>query len=211
MNNLIIVGAGGFGLEVAAYAEDIVRAGQQSFTLKGFLDDTKAPGTKHGGYPILGPTDMPPVCNAVYVIAVGTPENRKILYNRLEGVGTRFATLVHPACHVAATARLGVGTVLAPFSLVGPETQIGAQCVLNVYTTVGHEGRIGDFCVLSPYASVHGAAALGSGIFMGGQAFVTARTRVGDNVKISAGSVVYNDIPNDAMVMGNPAVFRQNG
>ncbi len=208
MSNLIIAGAGGFGLEVAASAEDIARAGKQALTLKGFLDDTKPAGTKHAGYPVLGPTDLPPERDAVYAIAVGTPEGRRLLAGRLLARGARFATLLHPACHVAATAQIGAGSVLAPFSLAGPETHIGMHTVFNVYATAGHESRIGAFCVLSPYASVHGSATLGSGVFLGGQAFVTARVTVGDNAKISAGSIVYNDIPSDALAMGNPAVFR---
>jgi len=208
MNSLIIVGAGGFGLEAASYAEDISRAGKQDFTLKGFLDDTKPAGTKHAGYPVLGPTDLPPENDAVYVIAVGAPEDRRLLAGRLQARGARFATLLHPACHVAATAQISDGSVLAPFSLIGPETRIGMHTLFNVYATAGHESLIGDFCVLSPYASVHGSATLGNGVFLGGQAFVTARVKIGNNAKISAGSIVYNDIPAGAMAMGNPAVFR---
>ena len=71
MKRLIIIGAGGFGLEVAAYARDMAM-----FEIAGFLDDTK-PGQKHAGYPILGPTTSSIDRGAFYVIAVGSPEGRR--------------------------------------------------------------------------------------------------------------------------------------
>lgn len=209
MKNLIIVGAGGFGLEVAAYAEDITRAGKDALQILGFLDDTKPVGALHAGFPVLGDTNAAPVAEAVYVLAVGTPEGRAALADKLERKGAQFVSLIHPAAYVSATATLGLGAVLAPFSLIGPATFIGDHALFNVYATAGHEARLGKCCVLSPYASAHGEARLGDKVFIGGHGFVTARVKVGDNAKIAAGAVVYSDVPSGALAIGNPAAFRQ--
>lgn len=208
MKNLIIVGAGGFGLEVAAYAEDITRAGRDAFQVLGFLDDTKAVGTFHARYPVLGDTHAAPVAEAVYVLAVGAPEGRAALAEKLGRKAAQFVSLIHPAAYVSDTATLGIGAVLAPFSLVGPATFIGDHALFNVYATAGHEARLGNACVLSPYASVHGEAQIGDKVFIGGHGFVTARVKVGDNAKIAAGAIVYTDVPSGALAIGNPAAFR---
>lgn len=207
MSSLIIVGAGGFGLEVAAYAEDMARASKSGVSIKGFLDDTKPAGATHAGYPALGPTDrIIPDC--LYILAVGAPESRRALAEKLAAKGARFTSIIHPAAHIAATAKIGAGTVIAPFSFVGPEAQIGEHCALNIYASAGHESRMGDYCVLSPYATIHGASVLENGVFMGSHACVTAKMQIGASARIAAGSVVYQNIPAGARVMGNPAAWR---
>lgn len=210
MNNLIIVGAGGFGLEVAAYANDIAQTGKIDFVIRGFLDDYKIRGEKHAGFPVLGDTDSVFQKDASYIIAVGTPETRKSLAQKLAGKGANFATLTHPQSYVADSAKIGAGTIIAPFTFVGPAARIGKHCLLNTHVCAGHEITMGDYCVVSPQATIHGKATLGAGVFVGGHACVTAKKHVGGNAKISAGAVVYNDIPADHLAIGNPAMFRKS-
>ncbi|MDX2028166.1 MAG: acetyltransferase [Alphaproteobacteria bacterium] len=209
MSDIIIVGAGGLGLEVASYAEDMRRASKSNSGIKGFLDDTKPVGTQHAGYPVLGPTDKI-ISECLYVIAVGAPESRQMLAEKLAAKGANFASIIHPSAHIAASAEIGVGTVIAPFVFVGPEARLGEQCLLNIYASAGHESRMENYCVLSPYATIHGASVLGSGAFMGSHACVTAKIQVGAGARIAAGSVVYQNIPAGARVMGNPAAWRNS-
>jgi len=206
MSDLIIIGAGGFGLEVAAYAEDMTRAGKAAFTLKGFLDDTKPTSSRHASYPILGKIESAFDTNVAYVIAVGMPEGRKSIAGKLHAGGVRLASIVHPQSYVAASAAIGPGSVVAPFAFVGAEATIGRHCVLNVHVCVGHESRVGDCCVLSPYANLQGGARLGDGVFLGSQACITCVT-IGDKARIAAGAVVYNDVPSGTLALGNPAAF----
>lgn len=208
MTSLIIVGAGGFGLEAAAYALDITQSNRTSFELKGFLDDTKPTGTLHHGLPVLGGTSGPIDREALYVIALGAPEHRRALHTKLAAQGAVFTTLVHPSAYVASTARIEDGAILAPFSFAGPQSRIGAQAVLNIYASVAHESQVGDYTILSPYAGTHANADLGEGVFLGAHATVTKDVRVGARAKLAAGAVAYNDIPEGANALGNPARFR---
>jgi hypothetical protein len=139
MPSLIFLGAGGFGLEVAAYAEDSVRAGTARYEVKGFLDDLRLVGDRHAGLPILGNTDADVDLDALYVVSVGSPQGRKILAEKFKAKGATFVTLVHPASYVAKDASVGPGSVLAPFSFVGPSAKVGEHCLINVHAVVGHE------------------------------------------------------------------------
>jgi len=208
MNILIIVGAGGFALEVAAYAEDVTHAHVSGYTIKGYLDDTKQVGMCRGGYPVLGNTDMPVDKNALYIVAVGMPESRKLLTEKLAAKGAKFTTIIHQLSYVAENAQIGAGSIVAPFAFVGPEAHVGKHCVLNVHSCVAHESRIGTYSVLSPYAATHGGAVLSSGVFMGSNAIITAKQHIGENATIAAGAVVYNEIPAGKLAMGNPAAHR---
>jgi sugar O-acyltransferase (sialic acid O-acetyltransferase NeuD family) len=205
MDHLIIASAGGFALEVVAYAEDIVRAGKASFAIKGFLDDTKVKDARHAGYPVLGAIDMPVDPKALYIIGIGAPEVRKAVAGTLTAKGAQFATLIHPQSYVATSAKIGAGSIITPFAFVGPEAQIGNHCLLNVHSSAGHESCIGDYCVLAPYAGTHAQAVLGEEVFMGSNACITLRMKVGARAKIAAGAVVYNDVAPDMLALGNPA------
>lgn len=201
MRPLIIVGAGGFGLEVATYVRDI------GWQICGFLDDIKPAGHIHAGYPVLGTTDAAIDRSMLFILAVGLPEGRRLLAEKLTSKGAEFTTLVHPlAYHGCQT--IGTGSIIAPFAFTGPAARLGNHSILNVHATAGHESVLGDYCVLSPYANVHGQATLGRGVFIGSNASVTAKIRIGDNSQIAAGSVVYNDTPAGAHVFGNPAKFK---
>lgn len=208
MTSLIIVGAGGFGLEVAAYAQDCVSAGRAAFTPKGFLDDTKTVGALHHGLPVLGDTATAIDAEALYLIAVGDSLHRRTLCKKLTAQGAHFATLIHPSAYAASTSVIAEGCVLAPFAFAGPASRIGAQGVLNIYASVAHESTLGAFCTLSPYAGTHGGSVLGEAVFLGAQATITKDVRIGPEAKIAAGAVAYNDIPEYVTAMGNPARFR---
>lgn len=190
MRSLIIVGAGGFALEVAAYVEDILRSGKPFYPLRGFLDDGKPVGTPFAGYEILGKTDLPIDSEAVYALALGSPQARKALTLKLGGLGASFANIVHPSAYVAETASLGKGVILAPFTFVGPKAEIGDQAFLNVHSMVDHEAKLGRFSVLCPYAGLHGTASAGEEVLLGSHAYVTAGFHIEDGVKIEPGKIV---------------------
>jgi len=207
-HHMIIVGAGGFGLEVAAYVEDIIRARGLDFGIAGFLDDRKAVGAAHAGYSVLGNTESDIAKDALYIIALGQPQHRRAMAEKLTKRGAKFATLMHPAAYVAATAKIGVGCIIAPFAFVGPEAQLGVHTLVNVSATVGHEAVIGDYGVLAPHANIHGAAQLAEDVFVGSSAVVTNGQSIGARGKVAAGAVVYSDSPADVTTLGNPARFR---
>ena len=208
MINLVIVGAGGFGLEVATYAQDITRAGQTSFAVQGFIDDVQPIGSLHGGFPVLGPTDMDPAPEAFYILAVGAPEGRAKLAAKLSAKGVRWAKIIHPLAYVASSAKLEEGIVIAPFAFVGPEALIEAHAVLNIHATVGHESRLGPASVLAPYGCLHGRTTVKNGVFVGSHAVVTAGVTLHSGCTLAAGAVAYNDIPSGVTALGNPARFR---
>lgn len=200
MKKLVIIGAGGFGLEVAAYAEDC-----GEWVVEGFLDDTKPVGSFHAGYPILGPTTRPLDPAASYVLAVGWPEHRHKLAAIYEELGARFASLIHPRAYVSSSAILGLGCIVAPFAFIGPAARLGRQVLVNVHAVIGHEAQVGDYAVLSPLAGVHGAARLAMEVFMGSGGQIARGVTVGARSRVAAGAVVYGDIPPDQMALGNPA------
>jgi len=208
MKKLILVGAGGLGLELAAYARDVIAVApprRSPWEIAGFLDDTKAPDTLHAGLPVLGSIDAPIDSEALYLIAVGAPEGRAALAAKMTEKGARFARLIHPAAYFAPTAHVSAGCLLAPFAFAGPESVLDDHAMLNIYASAAHESRIGACAVLSPYAGTQARAKVEAGAFLGAHAIATYGVTVGARAKVAAGSVVYQDIPEGCFALGNPA------
>jgi sugar O-acyltransferase (sialic acid O-acetyltransferase NeuD family) len=203
--HLIIVGAGGFGLEVAVYAEDIIRLRGVDFEIAGFLDDTKPIGTAHGGYSVIGTTEGELDETAIYAIALGAPTQRRKMVEKLRGRGAKFATLMHPAAYIAHTATIGLGCIIAPFAFVGPDAIVGAQVVVNVGAMVAHEAQVGDCSVLAPHANVQGAVQLDADVFVGAGAVVTHSKTIGAGSMVAPNAVVQDHVAALHLAIGNPA------
>lgn len=90
------------------------------------------------------------------------------------------------------------------------------------------EVRIGDDCLLAPGVHIYTAShpvdpklraakqefgrpvAIGNNVWIGGNAIILPGVVIGNNVVVAAGSVVTKNIPDNALVAGNPAVIRKD-
>lgn len=94
------------------------------------------------------------------------------------------------------SARIGEGLMLAHRGCIyiGP-CEIGRNCNISQETTIG-QGRIGT--------ERFGVPTLGDGVYVAPGAKLFGKIRIGNNVSIGANAVVSKDIPDDAIVVGNP-------
>ncbi len=63
-------------------------------------------------------------------------------------------------------------------------------------------------CSVGPYSIVASNAEIGENSYVGMGAIIQPKIKVGNNVIISAGAVITKNIPNNAVVAGNPAKVR---
>ena len=97
MKDLYIIGAGGFGKEVAWLVERINEV-KPTWNLKGLIDDNEARwGTYEDGYEVLGGTEFLINQSDVYTAcAVGSAKARQQIIEKLKGSNINFATLIDP-------------------------------------------------------------------------------------------------------------------
>ena len=98
MKNLYIIGAGGFGREVAWCVERINEV-TPTWKIKGFIDDDETKwGAKEDEYLVLGGCEYLKQQNDAYAVcAVGNVKVRKQIIEKLSNSGVRFATIVDPS------------------------------------------------------------------------------------------------------------------
>lgn len=82
---------------------------------------------------------------------------------------------------------------------IGDRTMIGSNCVV---TTLGHDYNMKDMKNAAPIAK---KITIGNDVWIGSSAIILPGIRIGDGAVIGAGSVVTKDVPEKAIVVGNPA------
>jgi sugar O-acyltransferase (sialic acid O-acetyltransferase NeuD family) len=208
-NRLFIIGAGGFGREVAVWATHWLHQ-DVGYALAGFLDDNpKALDGFPCDWPLLGnPREFAFREGDGALIAIGSPKIRRELATMLDG-RVQFPTLVHPAAIVGPHCALGAGTIICPGTIVTTNVRFGRHVIINLGCSIGHDVTMGDHVTLSPHVSVSGGASLGDEVFVGSNASFVPRVKVGARSVVGAGSLVLRPVPEGVTVFGLPA--KQHG
>lgn len=142
-----------------------------------------------------------------FAIAIGGERghDRVKLHNFLKTYNLKPVTITHPTSFIAYNAKIGEGCQVLAQAAVCAEVELGEQCIINTGATVDHECVLGKGVHIAPGAHLAGLVEVGdySTIYTG--ATVIPRIKIGRRVVVGAGAVVLEDIPDNAIVVGNPA------
>jgi sugar O-acyltransferase (sialic acid O-acetyltransferase NeuD family) len=207
MQDIVIIGAGGFAREVAWLIEEI-NAKHNSWNLIGYIDEDLSNKSKSlNGYTVLGDFKDLKVENKeiFYVCAVGDTITKKGLAQKAEFIGLKPAILIHPSVMMSKYVRIGEGTIICCSNIITVNVQIGKHVIINLDCTIGHDAIIKDYVTILPSVNVSGAVTLGQGSNIGTGSAIIQGKEVGENSIIGAGSVVVKDIPCNCTAVGVPA------
>lgn len=205
MKDIIIIGAGGFGREVAWLIEDINKKSLQ-WNILGFVDDNESVQGKHfGGYPVIGALDYLFDKEINVVIAIANPTIRQKIFYNLKNTKNRFPTLVHPSVIYSGTVTFGQGVVVSAGSILTVDIIIDDFVLIDRLNNIGHDTRIESFSTLLPSTTVSGNVNIEYGVLIGTGTTIIQELTIGKNTTIGAGAVVIKNIPNDCTAVGVPA------
>lgn len=139
------------------------------------------------------------------IVAIGANGARRAVAQWLAAQGFSFASARHPAAVLGAGVRLGEGTALMAGAIVNADTTVGMHCIVNTGASIDHDCRVGDGVHIAPGATLCGGVLVGDGAFIGAGATVVPGRQIGSGAIIGAGAVVLHDVPDRALVSGNPA------
>jgi sugar O-acyltransferase (sialic acid O-acetyltransferase NeuD family) len=197
MKQVIIIGASGFGGEVAWMLERM--AGPTGgAAIIGFCDD--APGKQDGvwrGRPLLGPVGAAACAGAEvwFHVAVGGNAARERLTARAIACGWRPLTVCDPTAVVAADARLGEGCFIGAGAVIACGSRLGAGVIVNHQATVGHDAVVDAFAQICPGARVSGGCHIGARALLGSNAVVIPGVSVGADATVGATAAALRDVP----------------
>lgn len=206
MKDLYIIGAGGFGREVAWLVERINK-GNAIWKLKGFIDDDESRwGSVEGECPVLGGCEYLLGLGEVFAVcAVGSAKTRKRIIEKFAGSQVKFATLIDPSVLLSKRVIIGEGTIICAGTMITVDIQIGNHVIINLDCTIGHDDRIHDYVTIYPSVNVSGNVELGKCCEIGTGAQIIQGKTVAPNTIIGAGTVVLKNIDESGTYVGVPA------
>jgi acetyltransferase EpsM len=124
---------------------------------------------------------------------------------------TLAACLVHPSAQLGGVVFLGKGTVVMANVVINNSAKIGKNCILNTASVIEHDCELGDYVHISPNATLAGGVSVGEGTNIGANAVVIPCVKIGKWAVVGAGAVILRDIPDYAVVVGNPGKIIKYG
>ncbi|MBL7189527.1 MAG: UDP-3-O-(3-hydroxymyristoyl)glucosamine N-acyltransferase [Phycisphaerae bacterium] len=91
------------------------------------------------------------------------------------------------------------------------DTVIAQGSKLGDSVTVGHGTRIGPHCLLVAQVGIAGSTTMGHHCVVGGQCGIVGHINIGNNVTIAAQAGVINNVPDNKVILGAPAVEANMG
>ncbi|MHC4227528.1 MAG: UDP-3-O-(3-hydroxymyristoyl)glucosamine N-acyltransferase [Planctomycetota bacterium] len=91
------------------------------------------------------------------------------------------------------------------------DTVIGHGSKIGDSVTIGHGTRIGPHCLLVAQVGIAGSTNIGHHCTIGGQGGIVGHINIGNNVTIAAQAGVINNVPDNKVVLGAPAVEANMG
>ncbi len=208
---IILIGGGGHCKVVISIIKKL-----DNFEIAGIVDNYKA-GSLISGIKIIGTDDdlkdiyKSGTHNAL-ITAGSTKDNTKRyrLFNMAKEIGYKFPVIISPKAIVDESVKIGEGTVIMPGSIINIDSSIGKNCIINTGAIIEHDCKIGDYCHIAPGVHISGAVNIGELSFIGIGATMIQGIKIGRNVTIGAGSVILKDIPDNVIIVGNPAKIIKN-
>jgi len=199
---LVLVAASGLARE----ALQTIRAGD-AYEVIGFVDDNPALwGEVIDDVKVLGGLEVVhDLADTAVLLCAGTGIARTSLASRLGLQDGRYATVVPPNVLVPPSCAVGAGSVLFAGCVLTTTVSLGRHVVAMPNVVLTHDDVIDDFATLCAGVALGGSVQVGSRAYVGMNASVRQRRRVGADAVIGMGAVVLNDIPDGETWVGVPA------
>lgn len=205
MKDIVIIGAGGFGREVAWLIEDINKIEPQ-WNILGFVDDNEdIIGAEFNGYKVLGKVDWLLDQKLHVVNAIGDPVTKKSAMNRLLASKNKYPILIHPSVIYSDSVNFGEGSIICAGCIITVDIEIGKHVIVNLDCTIGHDAKVGNYSTILPSVNVSGFVNIGKCVSVGTGSAIIQGVSIGENTIVGAGSVVIRDLPANCTAVGSPA------
>lgn len=207
MKNLILVGAGDWGLEVQSWIHEAIQYNVE-YVFKGFIDDNieALNDTNLNPNLLLGSINTYlPESNDVFICVIANLDIKEKIVQDLLKKGAVFVNAYHKSVCFIGKSNIGYGVVLSPFVVVSNNCKIGSHIGINLFCSIGHDVVIGDFTQLSAHCDLTGHVHLGNNVFLGSRVSIIPNVNVISKSRLGAGAVVFRNIKEEGTYIGNPA------
>lgn len=193
-NRITVFGASGHGKVVI----DVLKSNSM---IVGFIVDDNPKCDEIAGIKIVLTNDHKFLNDEKVIIAIGNNKVRKLVSKRFD---VSYEKTIHSSAVISEYSSIDEGTVVMAGVCVNFDATIGKHCIINTGSVIEHDCLINDFVHISPGVSMAGNVDIGEGTHIGIGATIIQGVKIGKWATIGAGAVVIKDIPDYAVVVGNP-------
>ncbi len=207
---LLIYGAGGLGREYCDIATRINKI-ENKWDEIAFIDDNKTENTYYNHpvytYDELSPFDKSQV---EFVIGVGNPATRELLFNKMKEGGFTGAVLLDPQASISPSATFKEGAVVSAFVLISSLSTLCENSLVLPGAVIGHDVTVGKHSFVCCNCSIGGNVKIGERVFFAENVPCKEGLTIGDDSVMSLGAVILRDVPESVIMFGNPARAMRN-
>ncbi len=206
MIKTVIVGTGAVAAELTSYilqnnenVED-----NKKIDLLGYLDYEYNIETYWKKYrllkPVLGDIDSFQFDEEIEIlIGISDIKYRNSIIAKIQKKGGNFGQFIHHSVIIPIGVKIGIGNIIYPFSIVGPNTVIGNFNLVTSYSFLSHDSVIGNGNFFST-TGIAGRVVIGDNNFFGIRSTIMPSISIGDFNVIQAGMIVDKSIENETTV-----------
>lgn len=207
MENIIIIGAGGFGREVKTIIDALNKI-SQNYNFLGYYDDNITKGTLINNFPVLGTiADLnAQKTKLAVVLGIGNPKTKEKIIKSLSNDLLVFPTLIHPSVILSDDqVSIAKGCVICAGTIITCNISIDKFVTINLLCTVGHDTVIEEFSSFMPSVNISGEVRIEKSVYVGTGAKIINQLTIGKYTIVGAGAVVSKSLPENCTAVGIPA------
>lgn len=206
MKHLLILGAGGYAVDIYEYAKESIGYGTE-YDIKGFLDPDKEALKDYPKYPqVIGFEEEYEIQeDDVFICALGDISIKKNCIEKLLSRGAQFINLIHKSAYIAPSSQLGEGNLIQPYVRIGSGAKVGSFNTIQTNTIIAHNCIVGDYNRIDCNVMCVGGISIGNGVSIHTGAVINHKVKLHDYCTVAALSFVIRDVKQGVTVMGNPA------
>lgn len=201
--DILIIGASGFGREVAWLIEEL-----EEWNIIGFIDDNSSIQNKIvNNYPVIGVIQnlLSFEKEMNVVIAIGNPSIRKKIYEIISSnPNIKFPNIIARDVRMSDTNNLGIGNIICTHTILTTNISIGNFNHINLSCTLGHDVVLEDYITVYPGVNISGNVTIKSLSEIGTGSKIIQGKTISDNIIIGAGGVVVKNLDNSGTYIGVP-------
>ncbi len=210
MKQIAIYGFGGLGREVTTIIMNQNGLGLSEWHFIGYFDDGYPIGTQNRFESVLGGMDELNKWDEELsiVIAIADPVARQNIVTKITNLNVSFPNIIaHDVfTFFPDTVEMGKGNLITYGCRLSCDVKLGNFNILNGCVSLGHDVIIGNYNVMFPDVRISGEVRIGNMNFFGARSFALQGIKIGNNVRIAAGSFLYRSTKDNYLYTGNPAI-----
>jgi len=205
---LVVLGAGGFGREIAFVLSEVNKK-SGLYHMLGFVDnDISLQGKMIDGYPVLGDDSwlLNYSSKINVVIGIGNPKIRKQAVDKFRiKDNIVYPNIIADNVKYSSSTTIGMGCIICLSAVLTVNISLGDFVLVMSNSVIGHDSFLDDFTTIYPSVTISGNVSVGRYSEVGVGAKIIQRKSIGQNSVVGAGAVVIENIPDNCIVAGVPA------